>query len=377
MVLPCNFDADNPNETMKYFPFLLAACILSASTFTQPDPGYRINGTVTGLPDSTWLYLRTATPDKEIDSCLILDGKFSMSGRIAEKAVPVYLHTAKYTNYVRFWLENTAINMTLKVGEFKKGLISGSATQDEDRRLDWLRNPYNKAADSLYRILAKTGESTLRKTLLSRIRSFEDQGKEVEKDWVKKYPNSLVSVNVLNIYATTWGKETTQALYQKLTTEMKATRYGHEINDYLLLNKNLKVGDHYADFEQMNTIGKAVKLSQVKGKYILLDFWASWCGPCREENPKLVLTYARFKAKGFAILGVSMDESKSQWLEAVKKDQLSWENVSDLRGDKNKATLIYGINAIPNNFLIDKNGIIIARNLRGKELDDQLEKLLP
>ncbi|MEO6981265.1 MAG: DUF4369 domain-containing protein, partial [Mucilaginibacter sp.] len=91
---------------MKRFTLLLAACILSAFAFTRPDPGYHINGTVTGLPDSTWLYLRTATPDKEIDSCRVLGGKFSMSGRIAEKAAPVYLHTAKYTNYVHFWLEN-------------------------------------------------------------------------------------------------------------------------------------------------------------------------------------------------------------------------------------------------------------------------------
>jgi len=362
---------------MKYRFVLLTTCILSAFAFTPSVPGYQINGTVSGLPDNTWLYLRTATPDKEIDSCRVIGGKFNMTGRIAEKAVPVYLHTAKYTNYVHFWLENTVISVNLKAGAFKKGLIIGSATEDEDRRLDRLLKPYNEAADSLEQVLAKTKDSTGREGLLSRIRLANDQGKEVEKDWVRKYPNSLVSANILNIYATTWGKETTQALYQKLTPEMKATRYGQEINDYLLLNRNIKVGDHYADFEQMNTMGKVVKLSQVKGKYILLDFWASWCGPCREENPKLALTYARFKAKGFGILSVSMDESKSQWLEAVKKDHLTWENVSDLRGDKNKASLMYGINAIPDNFLIDENGIIIARNLRGKELDDKLEKLMP
>ena len=362
---------------MKYLFLLLAACVLSAFALIPTAPGYRINGTATGLPDSTWLYLRTATPDKDIDSCRVIGGRFSMTGRIAEKAVPVYLHTAKYTNYVSFWLENTPISITVKAGEFKKGLISGSATQDEDRRLDQLRKPYTMAADSLEQILVKTKDSTERRSLISQIRSANNKGTEVEKDWVKKYPKSLVAANVLNIYAISWGRETTQALYQQLSPEMKATRYGHEISDYLALNKSLKVGDHYADFEQMNTAGKAVRLSQIKGKYILLDFWASWCGPCREENPNLAQTYARFKDKGFAILGVSMDENKSQWLQAVKKDQLVWENVSDLRGDKNKATLMYGVSAIPNNFLIDQNGIIIARNLRGKAFDNQLEKLLP
>ncbi|EHQ25503.1 TlpA disulfide reductase family protein [Mucilaginibacter paludis] len=362
---------------MKYLFLLLAACILSAFTFIPTSPGYRINGTVTGLPDSTWLYLRTAHPDNEIDSCRIIGGKFGMSGHITEKAVPVYLHTAKYTNYVPFWLENTNISITLKAGEFKKGLISGSATQDEDRRLDQLRKPYSVEADSLGKILDKTKDSAERKSLISRIRSANDKGKEVEKDWVKKYPNSLVSANILDIYAIVWGKETTQALYERLTTEMKATQFGRNIRDYLALNKNPKVGDHYIDFEQMNAEGKAVRLSQIKGKYVLLDFWASWCGPCLEENPNLVRTYARFKDKGFAILGVSMDENKSPWLQAIKKYQLVWENVSDLRGDKNKATLMYGVSAIPANFLIDENGIIIDKNLRGNALDARLEKLLP
>ena len=362
---------------MKHLFLLLIICLFSTFAFTPSTPGYRISGTVTGLPDNTWLYLRTAKPDKDIDSCRVVGGQFSMSGHIIEKAVPVYLHTAKYTNYVHFWLENTTISIMLKAGEFKKALITGSATEDEDRRLDQLRKPLGDAADSLGRILAKTKDTLTRKILIARIKSFETRSKQVEKDWVKYHPGSLMAVNLLNIYATTWGKEATNSLYQQLSPAMKATRYGLEIKDYLALIKNLRVGDHFADFEQQNTMGKPIRLSQVKGRYILLDFWASWCGPCREENPQLEHTYARFKAKGFAVLGVSLDEDKNQWLQAVKKDLLPWENVSDLRGDKNKVALMYGIHAIPNNFLIDENGVIIDTNLRGKELDEKLAQLMP
>ena len=360
---------------MKYTLLILIAFVLSAFAFINRKPGYQINGTVTGLADGTWLYLRTSKPDKNIDSGKVMDGKFSMSGDISEKAAPVYLYTEKYTNYVHFWLENTTITMSIKAGAFKKGTITGSATQDEDKQLDKLRQPLDAISDSLNRILTVTTDTAFRRKIIAEIRITDAKGKKVEQDWVKSNPNSLVSANVLNIYTTTWGKQTTQTLYENMSPEMKASRYGKEIKDYLALNKELKIGDHFADFEQLNTNGKNFKLSQVKGKYILLDFWASWCGPCREENPSLVLTYAHYKEKGFNVLGVSLDEDKSKWMAAVKKDQLSWSNVSDLRGDKNQAALMYGINAIPNNFLIDERGIIIAKNLRGKALDEKLEKL--
>jgi len=364
------------NCDMKHLTILFAAITLLAFAFTAAPAGYHINGTVTGLTDGTWLYLRTAKPDKDIDSCQVTAGKFSMSGQIAEKATPVYLHTAKYTNYVHFWLENTTISIDIKAGEFKKGRISGSATQDEDKRLDAMRFPFSKKSDSLSQVLEQTKDSTTRKNLLAQIHELDGQAKQVDQNWIKNNPGSLISANLLDIYATTWGRETTNALYLNLSADMKATVYGQNIKEYLAVNKNIKVGDKYADFEQANTEGKPVKLSQVKGKYILLDFWASWCGPCREENSNLAATYARFKDKGFAVLGVSLDDNKGNWLKAIKTDQLTWENVCDLRGDKNQVALMYGINAIPNNFLIDSNGVVIARNLRGEKLDEALEKLL-
>lgn len=362
---------------MKYLLSLIAIVLLSVLAFTSLSAGYKISGSVTGLREGTWLYLRTAKPDKDIDSCRVMNGKFNMSGRIAEKATQVYLHTSKYTNYVSFWLENAAIKINVKAGEFNKGTITGSATEEESKRLDALRKPVDNSLDSLSKVLKNTKDNDTKKGLLTQIDVLQKKGKQIEKDYVKDNPGSLISVNMLNVYATTWGKQTTQSLYEKLSPQMKATSYGREISDYIALNKNLKVGDHYADFEQANTAGKAVKLSQVKGKYILLDFWASWCGPCREENPNLVKTYAQYKDKGFAVLGVSLDDNKNYWLKAVTDDKLTWENVADLHGDKNKVALMYGINAIPNNFLIDEHGVIIAKNLRGKDLDDKLNELLP
>lgn len=143
------------------------------------------------------------------------------------------------------------------------------------------------------------------------------------------------------------------------------------------LSREIKIGGKYVDFEQTNTVGKKIKLSDIKGKYILLEFWGSWCGPCRQDNPELVKTYNTYRAKGLEIFGVANEENKAQWLKAIKDDGLLWENVTDLKGNKNEAIFIYGINAYPTNYLIDEKGIIIAKDLRGKELSDKLAELLP
>jgi thiol-disulfide isomerase/thioredoxin len=120
-----------------------------------------------------------------------------------------------------------------------------------------------------------------------------------------------------------------------------------------------------------------LKLSQLKGKYTLLEFWSSMCGPCIAGNPKLVKTYEQFKSKGFAIVGVSLDFNKKNWLNAIRSDKLPWENLCDLRGSENRAALLYGVTYMPANFLIDEKGIVIAKDLRDDALDKKLQELLP
>ena len=143
------------------------------------------------------------------------------------------------------------------------------------------------------------------------------------------------------------------------------------------------IGEKAPEIEMMGTDGKTLKLSSLKGNVVLIDFWASWCGPCRRENPNVVEAYNKYKSKkfkearGFKIFSVSLDKSKDSWINAIKSDKLDWEyHVSDLQFWKNMAAVSYGVNSIPTNFLIDANGIIVAKNLRGIDLHYQIEKMV-
>jgi len=354
----------------KLYLLVIITALFCLGFISQPSSGYTIKGIINGLDEGTWLYLRTTSPDVIIDSCQVQKGKFYMHGKIKEKSNLVYLHTAKYSNYVSFWIENRPIDFIARAGAFKQAIIKGSYTQDEDNLRTKSLLPLTHRIDSLTNLYNLAGDSLKQKALRIEIAAENKRETQLNQQYIRDHPRSLISVNLLNIYASTWGKKTAELLFFKLSPEVKAGQYGREIQDFLTFNKNLKLGDRFADFEQTDQYGKKVKLSNIKGKYILLDFWASWCSPCRQENLALVKTYRQFKDKGFSILGVSLDDNRSEWLQAIKDDQLIWDNVSDLRGDKNRAALIYGISFVPNNFLINPEGIIIATNLKGKRLED-------
>ena len=139
---------------------------------------------------------------------------------------------------------------------------------------------------------------------------------------------------------------------------------------------NVAIGQHAPGIHQFTPDSSTLSLSSLKGKYVLIDFWASWCGPCRRENPNIVQAYQQFKDKGFTVLGVSYDTKKANWKKAIEDDHLDWNQVSTLDGWANSTSKEYGIKAIPSNVLVDKDGIIIAKNLFGKKLLEKLEEVL-
>lgn len=204
----------------------------------------------------------------------------------------------------------------------------------------------------------------------------EDLEYRASSDFLTQYPDDEYSLYLVKEYinkSSDYG--TTSALYHLLSNQKKNTNVGKKLA-HLIGTFKLVIGATAPTFVQKNTLDQDIELSSFKGKYLLIDFWASWCAPCRKENPYLVAAYDKYRKKNFEILGVSLDDNRSKWMTAIQEDNLQWTHVSDLKGWKNDAAILYGIRAVPTNYLIDPTGKIIAKNLRGDQLDKVLSDVL-
>jgi len=192
--------------------------------------------------------------------------------------------------------------------------------------------------------------------------------------FIKQHPNSFSGMLLLSNMITIIPADSAQFYYKELGPAYKNTSYALNVQKTIDAKNSTAIGKIAPDFEQPDTAGKMVKLSDFKGKYVLLDFWASWCAPCREENPNVVKAYQKYKDKGFTVLSVSLDQpgKKAAWLNAIHNDQLTWTQVSDLKFWNNTVAKLYGIQSIPQNFLLDKDGRIIAINIKGDDLNRKL-----
>ena len=359
------------------FTFMIAAWF-SVSSGHKTNNGFVIHGEVSGFADSTLLFLNTATGSgKNLDSAFIIKGKFQFTGIIKEPAEKVLIKTKNLSDYKFLWLENSVVTFKAEKGNFRNAVITGSKTQEEENKLSEKILHIRQEQQQVETLLAKDSGALNKADLKKQMDQLVQKEKQAYIEYIRTHPASIISVNLLSIYGTTWGREDTRNLYNQLKPDIKKTSYGKDIAEYIALNKDITVGGSFVDFSQRDTSGNMVKLSDFKGKIVLLEFWAAWCAPCRKENPELVKTYKEYREKGFEILGVSLDDQEQAWKKAIQTDGLIWPNVCDLQGDKNKAALIYGISAVPDNFLINREGVVIARNLRGEQLKNKLKELLP
>jgi len=350
---------------------VFVSCDISEKLHTSNS--FKIIGNVKNIPDSSIVIIQANNIN--LDSALVLNEKFELAGKLDEPA-NAFLFIPSTNDYRFLWVENAEIIFNAESGNFLNAKITGSKLQNESDSLLAKITLLRKAQDSLLNLLTTTPADVDKDSILNEVERLEKAKKQEEYLMVKNNPASLVSAFILNVYKTTWGKEKVKPLYKAFTDEIKKTNYAESVKQYLEVNVNPKVGDKYADFESTDINGKNVKLSEIKSKALLLDFWASWCFPCLEENKNLVKVYKDYKKYGFEIFGVSGDTNRELWTEAMKEDKLIWANVFDEKGTDSKPFLIYDINGIPDNFLINSEGIIVARNLRGDELRKKLDELL-
>ena len=208
---------------------------------------------------------------------------------------------------------------------------------------------------------------------------INNEAKEINLSFIKSYPQSWVSLLTIQDYAR-GGADLNEfaALFDALSPELKASTIGADLAEKIKGADKTAIGKAAPEFTLPTASGKLVSLHDLKGKYVLIDFWASWCGPCRAENPNVVKAYNAYKTKGFTIVGISLDDtsSKRKWIAAIQKDHLNWTQLCDLKGWASKPVGMYAVTGIPQNFLVDPNGNIVAKNLRGEDLEIKLKAFL-
>lgn len=325
------------------FGLILLAMI---SCNNKVETTFSLNGKTNNLKNGTVLYLENNLSNTVIDSTTVKENEFQFSTNIKNFPARIHLRTRDYSQRRDIWLENNRMTFDATKTDFVDAKVTGSQSEILSQKL------YAKA-DKI---------------------SFEERNK-LEKDFVKENPNSIVSAFILSVFSRDWGNDFTKEYYERFSDDVKNSEYGERISNYIVLNRDIKIGDKYSDFEMDDQYGNQKKLSELLGEVTLLEFWASWCGPCRKENPSLVRTYEKYNPKGFEIVAVSLDKEKTKWLDAIQKDGLNWPNFCDFEVWENDATLMYGVYEIPDNFLIDKNGEIVARYIRGEELNEKLSEL--
>jgi len=372
----------------KYTVFCLMLMVCPLMIIAQ-QPSFTINGTVSGLQINTLYFTESSffnNVKPKVQKLVISDGKFSIMGAFTEP-VPVFLSTEP--DYKKnpamakqFILDQGEISVTIK-GGLNDVVITGSMAQDDMQRLSLGQEPFFEKLNQISKEAELKSQSGISPDSIAAqyripLRNVNKGLVTYQRSFVKENPKAFPSLLLIpSIAGSTFNFFEADSLLSSLSSVIQNSSTGRLVKDYIDSEKKTSVGAIAPEFALSDTSGKAIPLSSLKGKHVLLDFWAAWCGPCRQENPNVVNAYQQFKDKGFTVFGVSLDRDKKSWLAAIREDNLNWQHVSDLKYWSSEAAALYGVSSIPRNFLLDPDGRIIARDLRGPDLLDKLNQIFP
>ena len=369
---------------------LIAITILAPVVLCAQKDGFSIQGKIgkIGAPAKAYLSYRESSR-QVLDSAAIKNGVFEFKGVVSEPVRASIMINyegsgtkGKEVQQVPIYLEPAKIRISSE-DSLSKSKISGSRLNEDKDALTMALTPSTEKMDAFmaeYRALPrdKKNDPDVRSEMEKKRKAIEDEQQAAYTNFIKLHSGSVVSLDALKKFGGSMPDYTVVApMFELFSKQLKNTTAGKEYAEGLAKMKATAIGAIAPDFTQNDTLGNPVKMSSFRGKYLLVDFWASWCGPCRAENPNVVKSYAKYHEKGFEILGVSLDDEKDRdkWLKAINKDGLTWPQVSDLKIWGNEVAQLYMIRAIPQNVLIDPAGKIIAKNLRGEALHNKLAEI--
>jgi len=367
------------------------AIIIGISACNQKPEGFTINGNLRGdIENGTQIFLKTLGENNQpvdVDTAKVENGKFSFTGT-AETPELNYIFIDKQPGYFAIILENGDIQLDVQKDSLGAAEIKG--TPQNETFADYMAKSKELSlqAESIRQDMQQATlkkDSATAKSLQDEMMELQEEYKNFELEYIKNHPDALISALLVDraLGSGTVAPEEAQAMFEKLSPEIKKTKVGTAIQERLegqkqaeANAKNTTIGAKAPEFSAPTPDGGELALKDALGKLTLVDFWAAWCKPCRAENPNIVRVYEKYHDKGLNVLGVSLDRTEEAWKKAIEADGLTWQHVSHVAYFNDPIAKLYNVDAIPAAFLLDENGMIVAKNLRGPALEEKVAELL-